>query len=188
MTDEHPTFRRRVLRVPAEIVVAVYVVLDSAIGPLFGPFMRGLSRLRLIRRLEGAIAGLPPYVILVLLVVPFAFAELAKVYAVLLMAEDHVRTGLTIFIGAYIVSILICERTFHAGKAQLMTIGWFKATFDWVIAIKTRVLDWFRGTRTWRSVIDLRQQGRLMARRVQMLIGAKRKAPAVVAKQNQSCP
>lgn len=170
-----PSFSRRLLRLPAEIVVTVYVVLNALMTPLFGPLMRGLSRLKLIQRVEQTIAGLPPYLILVLLVVPFALAELAKAYAVVLMAEDHLQMGLTIFIGAYIVSILVCERTFQAGKSQLMTIGWFKRLFDWLMAIKTRLLAWFHQTATWRFAETLGERGRAAVRRVQVALGMKPK-------------
>jgi hypothetical protein len=170
LSQETPGPLRFILNVAAEILVAIYVVLNGIVGPLFGPIMRGLSRLKLIQRIEQTIAGLPPYLILVLLVVPFGIAELAKVYALLLMAEDHFRTGLTIFIGAYVVSILVCERTFHAGKAQLMTIGWFKSLFDWVMAVKERVLGWFRETRIWRMSADMRRRLSDMVRRVRLRI------------------
>lgn len=172
MEEKKPSLLRRVLGIAAEVVVAIYVVLDAIVAPLFGPFMRFLSSLRLIRRLEALIAGLPPYVILVLLVVPFGFAELAKVYAVLLMAEEHFRSGMTIFIGAYVVSILVCERTFHAGQSQLMTIGWFKVAFDWVMAAKAHVLDWFRGTRVGRLAADWKAKASATIGRIRVRIQA----------------
>ena len=136
--------------------MVIYVVLDGIVSPLFGPLVRWLSRLRPVRRLERAIASLNPYVILVLLVVPFGFAEFAKVYGLILTADGHYRIGMTMFIGAYVVSILVCERIFHAGKAPLMTIVWFKVTYEWLMAIRDRILAWFRETRIWRAVVDLK--------------------------------
>ena len=171
MNQAEPSLSRRILRLPAEILVALYVVLDALIAPLFRPIMRGLSRLQLVQRLERGIHLLPPYVILVLLFVPFGVAELAKVYALLLMAEEHVRTGVTIFIGAYIVSILVCERIFHAGRDRLMEIGWFRRLFDWVMAIKARILAWFHKTAVWRMVEDLRARGRMLVVRIRTSIG-----------------
>ena len=163
--ESSPNVFGRVLRVVAEILVVLYVVLDGIVSPLFGPIMRALSRLRLVRRLERAINALNPYVILVLLVVPFGFAEFAKVYGLILIADGHYRVGMTMFIGAYVVSILVCERIFHAGKASLMTIGWFKTLYDWLMVIRDRVLDWFRRTRVWRAAVDLKASVRLGWRR-----------------------
>jgi hypothetical protein len=153
LTDGNQSILRRVIYVPAEIVVAVYVIVDGIVGPIFGPLVRWLSGLRLVRRMERAIASLPPYVILALLVVPFGIAELAKVYAVFLMGTGHFKPGMTIFIGAYVVSILVCERIFHAGKARLMTIPWFAALFNWVMAIKDAILAWIVATRVWRFAV-----------------------------------
>ncbi len=161
MDESPPTLFGRILRVLAEIVVVLYVVLDGIVSPLFGPLVRWLSSLRPVRRLERAIASLNPYVILVLLVVPFGFAEFAKVYGLILTADGHYRIGMTMFLGAYVVSILVCERIFHAGKAPLMTIPWFKTLYDWLMAIRDRVLDWFRRTRIWRAAVDLKRSLRL---------------------------
>ena len=73
---------------------------------------------------------------------------------------------MTMFLGAYVVSILVCERIFHAGKSSLMTIGWFKTLYDWLMAIRDRVLDWFRETRIWRAVVDLKRSLRLAWQRL----------------------
>jgi ABC-type transport system involved in cytochrome bd biosynthesis fused ATPase/permease subunit len=166
MANTKPTVARQILRVPMEIVVGLYVVLDGLIAPLFGPIIRAMSRLRLIKRIETYIDTLNPYVIFVLLVVPFGIAEFTKVFAVFLMGTGHFRSGFTIFIGAYVVSILVCERTFHAGKRQLMTIPWFARLYNWVMGYKDRMLAWCRATEMWRLALALRLKARLAARRV----------------------
>ena len=179
MDESPPNLFARILRLLAEIVVVIYVVLDGIISPLFGPLVRWLSSLRPVRRLERAIASLNPYVILVLLVVPFGFAEFAKVYGLILTADGHYRIGMTMFLGAYVVSILVCERIFHAGKAPLMTIGWFKVLYDWLMAIRDRVLAWLRETRIWRASVKLKQSLRSGWRRfddrVRALLGRRPK-------------
>ncbi len=157
MAEDAPNLTRRILRVPAEIVVALFMVLDAIVSPLFGPPMRWLSSLKPVQRLERAMASLNPYVILALLVVPFGFAELAKVYAVIRMGEGNFRSGMTIFISAYVVSILGCERIFHAGKVPLMRIGWFKMLYDWVMMLRDHILAWCRRTRVWTLAIEIRQ-------------------------------
>ena len=157
---------KRLVRLIAEIVVGIYLILDGLIAPLFRPLMRYLSSLRVIQRIERGIASLPPYVILVLLGVPFAIAELAKVYAVLLMGTGHLMTGLAIFIGAYVMSILVCERILHAGKPQLLKIGWFAKGYGWIMAYKDKALAWFRETAVWKMAADLREKARLAKKRV----------------------
>jgi hypothetical protein len=171
MMPDAPSLPRRLSRIPAEIVVALYVGVDFIVAPLFRPLMRWLSSLRLIQRLESWIASLPPYVLLVLLVVPFGIAELAKAYAVFLMSSGHFKTGFIVFVGAYVVSILVCERTFTAGKAQLMTIGWFARLWTWLMGYKDRIMTWFRSTEVWRLATDLKQRARLTLRRVKTRLG-----------------
>jgi hypothetical protein len=94
------------------------------------------------------------------------------------MDEDHVRVGLTIFIGAYIVSILVCERIFSAGRAQLMTIGWFRIFYTWLIALRDRILTICRETAVWRVVA--RGRARLAARLSLLRAGlSRRQSPAL---------
>ncbi len=120
--------------------------------------VRWLSRLRVVQRLERWIQSLHPYVILVVMVVPFIVAELAKVFAVYWMAEGHFRSGMTIFIGAYVVSIFVCERILHAGKAQLLTIPWFAWIYNWIMALRDGILNWFRRTAIWRMAVLAEEQ------------------------------
>lgn len=169
------------LRVAAEVVVAVYVVVDGIVAPLFGPVMRFLSSLGLIRRIEAAIARLPPYVVLTLLLVPFIVAEFAKAYGIYLIAEEQFWNGAGIFVAAYIISILVCQRIFLAGREPLMTIGWFKVAFERVMRIKARVLDWLSRTRVWRQAEQLRrraaQSTARMRTRLQALLRLRAKRP-----------
>ena len=168
LDQRKPSLIRRILTIPLEIVVGFFVVLDAIVRPLFSPLVRFLSSLRLIRKLEAWIGSLNPYVILVLLGLPFAVAEVTKVYAVILMAEEHFRLGMTLFIGAYVVSILVCERTFHAGKDQLLTIAWFKWGYDWVMTIKDQIVAWIVEKRAWQVVEAMRQRVRQGWRRLRL--------------------
>ena len=155
LSDENPNLLRRVLRVMAEIIVAIYVVADSTVAFLFRPVMRFLSSLRIVQRMERGIDAMHPYVILVIMLVPFIIAEFAKVFAVFWMSEGHLRSGMTIFIGAYIVSIFVCERILHAGKRKLMTIAWFAWCYNWVVAFRDYLFGWFRATLVWRKSLEL---------------------------------
>ena len=176
---------RRILSIPVEIVVGFFVVLDAIVRPLFSPIVSFLSSLKLIQRLEAWIGAMNPYMILVLLGLPFGVAEVTKVYAVILMAEEHFRLGMTLFIGAYVVSILVCERTFHAGKDQLLTIGWFKWGYDWVMLIKDHIVGWIVRTRAWQVVDTVRHRVKLGWRRLRtrLRLGFGQRRPGKVLEQ-----
>ena len=165
MSDENPSLIRRAARVLAEIVVALYVVADSAVSLLCRPVMRLMSGLQIVQRLERGINALPPYVILVLMAVPFILAEFAKVFALFWMSEGHLRSGGIILISAYVVSIFGCERILHAGKPKLMTIPWFAACYNWVMAFRDHIFAWFRRTAMWKTAVDVRERGHALWQR-----------------------
>jgi hypothetical protein len=133
----------------AQAPVVLYVVLDAIVIPIFRPLTRWLARLRLVTALEGYIAQLPPLVILILLLVPFLSAEPAKVYALYLMGTGHLATGVTMFVGAYIVSLVLVEHIYHAGKAKLRTLPWFAKVTDWLFDLRDRLVAWMKSTPAW---------------------------------------
>ena len=136
---------------PAQAGVVVYVVLNEIAGFALRPFNRWLNSLAVIARLSAWIDGLPAYVVLVILAIPFAFAEPAKIFALYLMGTGHVVTGLVLIVFAYLVSLLVVERLYQAGRRKLRTIPWFARLMDWLIALRNRFLDWARETAVWRK-------------------------------------
>jgi hypothetical protein len=135
----------------AEALIIVYLALDALAAPFFSPLIRWFSKLRFVIRLQDVIAGLPPYAILVLLAVPFAVAEPAKLLAVILFATGHAIVGIVLFLLAYFVSFLVVERVYSAGREKLRTIGWFARLMDWLFDFRDRVLAWVRATQAWAS-------------------------------------
>lgn len=148
----------------AQVIVGIWVVVDSILSPIFGPFMRWLSRLRVIQAIERGIAALPPYVILVLLAVPFGVEEVVKIYAFVLMGGGHFVSGFALYIACHVFAILVCERIFSAGKAQLMTIPWFARLFDWLNGYKERLVAWVKATAMYRRAMEWKSQARQTAR------------------------
>ena len=135
---------RRLARLPATGIISVYVVLDAVFSPLFGPLVRALRGLRLFAWLAQGIARLPPYAILVALLVPLVIFEPPKVLAVYWLATGHVMRGIFTLVASYAGSLLLVERVFAAGYDKLMTIGWFAALMAFVLAIRDPILAWIR--------------------------------------------
>ena len=159
---------RRLLLAPAKAVVVLYVVLDGIVTPVVRPLLGWVARLRFVIRLQDIVAALPPYAILVLLTVPFAFAEPAKIYALYLMTEGHFATGLVTISMAYLVSLLVVERIYHAGQGKLQTIVWFAKLMDWLTGIRDRLLAWARATRIWAFSVQLKQNARALAAKLRL--------------------
>jgi ABC-type transport system involved in cytochrome bd biosynthesis fused ATPase/permease subunit len=152
----------RIFNPLAQVVVAVYLVLDSIFRTVFRPLSRWLAHLRLVIRLEEMIAGLPAYGVLALLILPFAVAEPAKVFAVYLIGTGHIMVGLALMIAAYIVSILVVDRIFQAGKTKLLSIPWFAKLWARISNYKDKFLTWVKSTAAWKRVGEIKQNIRDM--------------------------
>jgi hypothetical protein len=148
----------RIFNPLAQIAVAVYLVLDSIFRTLFRPVSRWLAKLRLVIRLEELISGLPPYAVLGLLILPFAIAEPAKVFAIYLMGSGHVITGTVLLIAAYLVSVLVVDRIFQAGKPKLLTIPWFAKLWSWISNYKEQFLTWMKSTAAWKRMGEIKKE------------------------------
>jgi hypothetical protein len=142
-------------------IIIIYLGIDSLILPLFRPTSRWLAGRALVHAAQRRVASLPPYVILCVLALPFAIAEPAKILALYLMATGHVKIGLMVLAGAYFVSLVIVERLFRGGRTKLLTIPWFKTTWQWLMAQRRRLLKWARSTRIWASFV--KSKGRMRA-------------------------
>lgn len=152
----------------AKAVVVVYVILDGIVSPVIRPLLRWVARLRFVIRLQDIVAELPPYAILVLLIVPLAFAEPAKIYALVLMGEGHFATGLATMAMAYLVSLVVVERIYHAGQAKLKTISWFAKLMDWLTGIRDRLMAWARASRFWAFSVQVKRTARVLVEKLRL--------------------
>jgi hypothetical protein len=170
-TDENSSLRRLFL-LAAKAVVVLYVVLDGIVTPVVRPLLGWVARLRFVIRLQDIVAALPPYAILALLAVPLAVAEPAKIYALYLMTEGQLVTGLGTISMAYLVSLLVVERIYYAGRIKLATIPWFAKLMDWLIGVRDRLLAWARATRIWafsvKFSVKLKRNARALAAKLRL--------------------
>jgi hypothetical protein len=157
---------RRALLWPAKAIVILYVILDALAMPVVRPLLRWVAKLRFVIRLQDVVALLPPYAILVLLAVPLAFAEPAKIYALVLMGQGHFVPGLVTIALAYLVSLVIVERIYHAGQAKLKTISWFAKLMDWLTGNRDRLFAWARATMIWKLSVEFKQTARIWVAKV----------------------
>lgn len=136
-TTDPPPRRRtrnpllRALGLVFRIVAGAVIVLDELVRPLYRPLLRWIAGLRLMQALERHVSTLSPYVVLVLIGVPYLVVEPLKFLALLKIADGHVKTGTIAFLLAHLVSFVLIERIFTAGRAQLMTlrpVAWMVTT------------------------------------------------------------
>lgn len=147
---------KRLLLLPLQILVGLFVVIDELARPIYGPLIRRFAALQVVELGERVVARLPRFVILVLLLVPIAVAEPLKIYALLMVGEGHVIRGLLLLALAYLASFLLIERIYEAGKPKLMTIGWFAWIIGLIAWIRAKLLDWLKNTPVWAVVTATR--------------------------------
>src|SRR4051812_43384961 len=142
----------RLLRLPLLALAVLVVLVDDAFRAVVVPSVRALSRLRLVQRVEAAVAKLPPYGVLALFLVPLAIIEPLKVYGLLLFGEGRFIAGIMVFVVAKVVGLGLAERLFAIGRDKLLSIGWFCACYRRVIVIRDAVHDWLESTSFWPRV------------------------------------
>jgi hypothetical protein len=131
----------RVLMWLFEIFAAIILLVDAAARPLYKPLLNWFANLTIIHRFEAWVATLPRFLILVFFAVPFIVAEPLKVFAVYLIAIGMVVSGVVLMAVAYLVSFLVVERIYHAGRDKLLTYAWFKWGMDRVVFVRDLLLS-----------------------------------------------
>lgn len=113
------------------------ILLDELVRPLYRPLLARLAALRIMHAFERWIAARSVTTILVLLIVPYVTIEPLKIIALVWIADGWAKAGTVLFALAYLVSFVIIERIYSAGRAKLMTVAWMA----WVIVTLTALRD-----------------------------------------------
>lgn len=124
---------------PIRFLVGTVLVADAAARPLYRPMIDRIASWKLFANFERLVAKLPRAAILVLFVVPFAIAEPLKVFALLLMASGKIVVGLPLLVFSYLLTFLLVERIYHAGRDKLLSYGWFHWCMEYVWALQSRL-------------------------------------------------
>jgi hypothetical protein len=127
----------------------IVVLVDDAFRAAVVPAVRALARLHLVQRIEAAVAGLPPYAVLALFLVPLAILEPLKIYGLFLFGEGRFVAGILVFVVAKVVGLGLAERLFAIGRDKLLSIRWFAACHRRVLGIRDVVHDWLETTAFW---------------------------------------
>lgn len=158
--DEKRNPVARVLFAILRAVLTVVIVFDEIARPLYRPLIDWVASLRIVARMEAVIARQSRLAILALLAVPFALAEPLKLLGLVMMADGRFRTGLVVFAFAHLVSFLLVERIYHAGRDKLLTYGWLNWLMTLLDRLRRRALDWVRSSAAYAFAIRARDAAR----------------------------
>ena len=146
---------RLVGRAIALVVVVVWTMLDELLFPLFRPLVHWLSGFRIFETISALIGRSPPYLVLLMLAVPFVLIEPLKVFALYWIAVGHVIEGTVLLVLAHILSIFTLDRIYHTGKSQLARIGWFARLMGWLVGLRDLAFAWVKSMPAWQAAAPM---------------------------------
>jgi len=146
----------RLLMLPIEAVMVVFIILDEIARPLYRPLLRWVASLRLMHRMERWVAARHRLTILVLLAIPFITVEPLKIVGLLWIGRGAFVSGVVLLGVAYLAGFVIVERIYSAGKPKLLTFGWFAWMMGLLVALRTALVERVRRTALWRAATRMR--------------------------------
>ncbi len=125
-----------------------------------------LARWPPIARLEALIRRAPPYLALVLFLVPAILLVPVKIGALWLMQQGRTMLGVAIIVVAKVLGTALVGRLFILVESQLMQFAWFARCVHWWRATRDRVMSALRQSLVWRGARLLRRLWREAMRRL----------------------
>jgi hypothetical protein len=132
----------RHLTFPIRFLIGLVIVADAVAKPVYRPILNWVASWRIMEVFEAFVARQTRVVILVLFAVPFVIAEPLKILALFLMASGNVVIGVPLLIFSYLVTFLLVERIYHAGRDKLLSYGWFAWAMGYVSQVRERLLSY----------------------------------------------
>lgn len=121
-------------------LVAIILVADAVAKPIYKPVIAWAANLKIMAALEAQIQRMPRFAVLLLFAVPFAIAEPLKLYALVLMASGYFIFGLVLLVLSYLVTFILVERIYHAGRDKLLTYGWFSWCMSHISYVREKAI------------------------------------------------
>lgn len=153
---------RRIVGGILAVVAALWIFLEEWLWDAMHAFMAWLGKLPPIHWLETRIASLPPYVALLMFLLPALTLLPFKLAAFWLIAGGHGVYGLWVFIVAKVIGTALLVRVFALTRDSLLTIAWFARGYHAILRWKAhiyaivRALPLFRRAQAWLRLAKLR--------------------------------
>jgi hypothetical protein len=156
---------RPVLRTALQILLALVIVFEEWGWRPLADLLGRLARWRPWAAVEALIIRLPPYLALVVFVLPTALLLPLKLLALLLIGKGQVLLAGLLFIVAKVVATALVARLFMLTQPALMQIGWFAYGYDTVMPWKEALTARVRASWAWRT-------GRVWKERAKRMLAA----------------
>lgn len=140
---------RRGLLLSLEVLLAGIILFEEWGWRPLSAALASLARIRIVARLEAAIAGLPPWPALAVFMVPSLLFLPLKLAALWLIAGGHVVWATGLFVFAKIGGTALYARIFQLTQPSLMQLPWFARGYAWFIDWKEHLVQHARQTAAW---------------------------------------
>lgn len=124
---------------PIGLTLAFLVLLSEDLARLAITPILDLGRhLAILRRMEEAIARLPPYGALAFLAVPVIVLEPVQWIGLYWMASGAFLAGLVLHFAAKILAMAVIVRLHEVALPKLLAIRWYARLYHWILDMR----DW----------------------------------------------
>lgn len=140
-----------VLRAAATGVLALVILFEEWGWEPLQHFAARLFRLPLLRRIEAAIAALPPAAALAVFLIPTLMLLPVKLAALWLIGRGHSLLGALSIVGAKLFGTALVARLFTLTRPALLRMAWFARWYGGWTAWKDALLARVRASAPWRA-------------------------------------
>jgi hypothetical protein len=119
-----------------------------------------------LRALEQRVRTLPPYVALVLFVLPGLLLVPVKILALIAIARGHAVSGIASLVVAKIGGAAVVARIYVLTLPSLLSLAWFARSHGWFIGARDRSIAYLRASRIYRHARGATQAIRRTMRRL----------------------
>lgn len=127
-----------ILFYPFVFVLALLLILEEWLWFHTLIIMNRIGQLPIIKQIEAFLRGLPTYVALVALCIPWLILLPVKFLAMGLVAHHQPALGLVVLLAAKVIGTAILARLFSLTRDQVLKIVWFKKLYELIL----RMIAW----------------------------------------------
>jgi len=142
---------KKLLAAPFVFLAAVIILLEDWLWDDLARLAAAVGQLPVLRTIEAFIAGLPPYVALIVFAVPSLFLVPVKLVALYFISHGQATLGLLTVLVAKVAGTALVARIFALTRPKLLRIKWFAWLYDRFVAFKAHVYGVIKSTAVYKA-------------------------------------